>query len=207
MNQVLGMALALYAVGFGLGFYLAFNRGWPILAIGLTGAVVGLVYTARPVALKYHALGEVAVFIVWGPLAISGSYYVQARAFSGSILVVSIPIGVLVALVLLANNLRDAASDRDRSIHTLPVVLGPGAGRVIYVALVTLAFASVILMSFFGPLSPWSLLVVVALPMAVSLCRMIYGKIPSDADARTAGLVAVFGALMIISLVINRLLR
>lgn len=206
LRQVLGVSLLLYAVGMGVGIFLAATRGWAILAIGLTGAAVSLAYTARPVALKYHALGEIAVFLVWGPLAVSGAYYVQAQEFSLPLLLVSIPFGALVALVLLANNIRDTAYDEGQRIHTVPVVVGQRAGKIIYVALVALAFVSVILMSFFGPLSPWSLLVLLALPIAVPLCRMMYSDIPLDADARTAKLDTVFGVLLIVSLLINRLL-
>jgi 1,4-dihydroxy-2-naphthoate octaprenyltransferase len=206
MRQALIVAVMLYGIGLGLGVVLGSICGWPVLAMGVAGAAVSLCYTAPPLALKYHALGELAVLTVWGPLAVSAGHYVQAEKFSPSLLLVSMPVGILVALVLLANNLRDVKHDDARGIRTVPVVLGRRRAKRLYLALVALSFVSVMLMSVFGPLSPWSLLTMLAVPVAVPLCRMIDRDIPPDADARTARLDIVFGVLLVISVLIDRLL-
>jgi len=205
LRSVLAVSLILCAIGCGLGLYLAITQGWPILAIGVIGALVSFCYTAKPVALKYRALGEFAVFLVWGPLAVLGSYYVQTQAFSLPLFFVSIPFGILVALVLLANNIRDTAYDNQQGIVTLPVAFGQPAGRLLYVSLVALAFLAVIVMSLTGILSLWSLLVLLALVIAVPLCRMVYQNIPADADAQTARLDVAFGVLLIASLIMDRI--
>lgn len=206
LNHVLVLALALYTVGIGLGIMLVALRGWPILAIGLVGAVVSAAYTAPPVVLKYRALGEIAVFLMWGPLAMLGAYYVQAQEFSLPLFFVSVPFGILVGLVLLANNIRDARYDALRGIRTIPVVFGDAAGRGVFVGLVAAAFAATLAMSLLGPLSPWSLIVLLSLPIAVTLCKMVFTQCPDDADARTAKLDTVFGLLLIVSLILQRFL-
>ncbi len=205
LTQTLVTALVLYAVGCGIGLWLATTRGWALLVIGLIGATISVLYTATRFAIKYHALGEVAVFLVWGPLAVLGSYYVQARSFSWDLLLVSIPFGILVGLVLLANNIRDISYDRRQGISTLPVRLGLVSGRLVFVALVALAFASMAVMAVFGPLGLWSLIVLISLPLGLKLCKMIYGGVPADADAQTAKLDTVFGVLLIASLLLERM--
>ncbi|MFP4477782.1 MAG: 1,4-dihydroxy-2-naphthoate octaprenyltransferase [Desulfatibacillaceae bacterium] len=206
LNQVLGLAGVLYVAGIGIGVFLVATRGWPILAIGLAGVVVSVGYTAGPFPLKYRALGEVAVFLMWGPLAMAGAYYVQAQTLSLTVLLVSVPFGALVSLVLLANNIRDVGFDRRRNIMTIPVLLGEGRARLLYAGLIWLAFFSVGVMAIVGPLSPWSLLVMLAIPLAAPLMRMVSEKIPDDADARTAKLDTAFGVLLLVSLVLDKLL-
>jgi 1,4-dihydroxy-2-naphthoate octaprenyltransferase len=108
--------------------------------------------------------------------------------------------------VLLANNIRDTAHDRRQGIRTLPVVLGEARGRLLFAGLIWLAFFSMTLMSILGPLSPWSLLVLLAVPLAMPLTAMVKGDCPDDADARTAKLDTAFGVLLLVSLVLDKTL-
>ena len=91
-------AFGLYALSALIGIYLAATRGWELLWIGLIGAFASLTYTAPPLKYKYSALGEISVFLMWGPLMVAGSYFVQRQAFSMDALWISLPFGVLVAL-------------------------------------------------------------------------------------------------------------
>lgn len=204
LKHVLRLALSLYGVGAIAGMALMIMRGWPLLIIALAGLAISVLYTAKPVALKYRALGEVAVFLAWGPLMVSGAYYVQVQQFSVPLLLVSTPFGILVALVLLANNIRDIRYDAEQHIVTLPVFLGLHAAQTLYVTLVGCAFLAILLMSVAGPLRLGALLVFLSLPLAVPLCRMMYQDIPNDADARTAKLDTAFGILLILSILISR---
>jgi 1,4-dihydroxy-2-naphthoate octaprenyltransferase len=152
---------------------------------------------------KYRALGEISVFLMWGPLMVAGAYFVQHQSISASAVLVSLPFGVLVALVLLANNIRDVRYDRSKGIFTLPIVLGQRRGLTLYLALVVAAYAAVVGMALFGPLSPWSLIVLLSTPIAVKLLRQMAADIPLDADAQTAKLDTAFGLLLVISLVME----
>jgi 1,4-dihydroxy-2-naphthoate octaprenyltransferase len=140
---------------------------------------------------------------MWGPLMVAGSYFVQRQAFSMDALWISLPFGILVALVLLANNIRDIAHDRSKGILTLAIVIGQRNGLLLYGILVALAYLGVIMMSLFGPLYLWSLIVLFSIPLALRLLRQMIKKIPADADARTAKLDTVFGVLLVISLVLE----
>ncbi len=204
LEKAFAVSAALYVVAAAGGLYLTYLRGLPVLIIGLMGAVISLGYTKKPLAFKYRALGELSVFLVWGPLAVQGAYYVETLSFSLPLLLVSVPVGMLVSLVLLANNIRDENYDRKQNILTIPVLLGGKRARVLFVAMIAFCFALLLLMSIVGPLSLWSLLVLLAVPPAVSVARMIYVKTPDDADARAAKLDTVLGVLLIVSLLLER---
>lgn len=196
-------AYVLYGIASIMGIYLAATRGWTILVIGLIGVFAGLSYTAPPLKYKYSALGELSVFLMWGPLMVEGAYFVQRQTLSQVALWVSLPFGVLVALVLLANNIRDIRYDQERGIKTIAIVLGKRRGLWLYIALVAMAYLAVLGMALFGPLGLWSLVVLISLPLAYRLFRIMKRAIPDDADARTAQLNTVFGFLLLVSLILG----
>ncbi len=205
-GDVLTEAIIFFVIAASSGIYLAVTLGWPVLWISLAAAFALLFYTAPPFKYKYKALGEFAVFLMWGPLMVEGSYFVQARDFSLDALLISVPLGILVALVLLANNIRDTRDDDRMGIKTVPILTGTANGIWIYVLLVLTAYTSVILMSLLGPLTPWSLIVLISVPLFVKLLRQIIQSPPLDADARTAQLNTAFGVLLLISIIIGNLL-
>jgi len=204
-EQVRNAALILYGISTFIGLYLAATRGWTLLWIGLVGTLASFTYTAPPLKYKYSALGELSVFFMWGPLMVVGAYFVQRQTFSIDVIWISLPFGVLVALVLLANNIRDITNDRQKGILTLPIILGHRNGLRFYVALVVLAYLAVVWMAIWGPLKPWSLIVLLSLPLALRLLREMLRRMPADADARTAQLDTAFGILLVLSLVLEGL--
>lgn len=205
-GQVRIAAFSLYGLSALIGLFLAATCGWALLWVGLLGAFASLTYTAPPLKYKYSALGEISVFLVWGPLMVAGSYFVQRQMFSVNAFWISLPFGLLVALVLLANNIRDITHDHDKGILTLAIVLGRRNSLLLYATLVLLSYLAIVLMSFFGPLYRWSLIVLLSLPLALRLLRQMIKQVPTDADARTAQLDTAFGALLVISLVLEGML-
>jgi 1,4-dihydroxy-2-naphthoate octaprenyltransferase len=202
-GQVRFTAYALYLIAAIIGVFLAATRGIAVLWLGIVGTAAGITYTAPPLNYKYKALGEFSVFLMWGPLMVSGAYYVQAQTISSDALLVSIPFGVLVALVLLANNIRDIAYDHEKGIMTLPIMLGRRRGITLYLGLIVAAYLAVAVMAVFGPLEPWSLMVLLSTPLAVKLLRQMATDVPLDADAQTAKLDTAFGVLLVVSLVVG----
>jgi len=205
LTEVMIEAIFLFALAAAIGIFLAVTRGWTILILAVIGAFAGIFYTAPPFRYKYMALGEISVFLMWGPLMVEGAYFVQRQTLSLDALWASLPFGVLVALVLFANNLRDTADDRDKGIRTLSTITGRHKGIWVYVGLVVFAYLSVVVMAFTGPLNYWSLLALLSLPLFFRLLRQMIQNPPLDADARTAKLNTAFGILLLISLLIGRL--
>lgn len=201
----LAVVLVFYGLAGLIGLYLAATRGAAVLVLGLLGVLGAWTYTGPPLRYKFKGLGEFGVFLLWGPLMVLGSYYVQRQFFSPSALLVSVPFGALVALVLLANNIRDIETDDRSRIKTLPVLIGQKNGLKLFVGLIGLAYLAVSIMALVGPLPIWSLIVLLSLPAALPLVRAIKVNIPDDMDARTAKLDTSFGVLLVVSLVLGSL--
>jgi len=205
-RQVFMASIFFYLIAIAIGLYLVMLRGMPLLIIGLIGVFASFFYTASPIKYKYYALGELSVFLMWGPLIVSGAYYVQTQQISWQAVFISIPFGILVALVLLANNLRDIQYDGQVGIKTLGTLLGEKKTLILYYALAASAYAAVILLVAFKQLSPWGLLVFLSGPLAWQLARAMRREIPRDADAKTARLDTLFGLLLILALILEKVL-
>ncbi len=203
LTAVRNAAWILYGLAALIGIALAAARGLPVLWLGLAGTAAGIAYTAPPFHYKYRALGEFSVFLMWGPLMVSGAYYVQGQRFSLEALLVSLPFGLLVALVLLANNLRDLDYDRRKGIRTLPILIGARRGIALFLALIVGAYAAVAAMALLGPLPRLSLAVLLSAPFGFRLLRRMVHDVPLDADAQTARLDTVFGLLLVASMLVG----
>ncbi|NWF57233.1 MAG: prenyltransferase [Syntrophaceae bacterium] len=203
-RQLLVEGMVLNAVTIAIGMTLAFQRSFLVFWIGFLGFLASVFYTAGPVKYKYRALGELFVFLMWGPLMFEGAYAVQRQALSLKALYLSVPFGILVALVLLANNIRDIDYDSRQKIKTIGILLGGRKSFQVYAALILCAYLYVLAMVLLGILSPWGLLVFLSLPKAIHLLKTFTRKIPEAADAITAQLDTVFGLLLIAALILNR---
>lgn len=205
-RQLLVEALILLAITLGIGFTISGMRSIIVLWIGLIGVATSVFYTGWPIKFKYSGWGEIFVFLMWGPLMFEGAYVVQRQVLSGKVFLVSVPFGVLVALVLLANNIRDIAYDSRQRIRTISILLGPRRSIMLYAALIVTAYAFTALIVAIGVLSPWALLVLISLPKAIKLLREFMKKVPEAADANTAQLNTIFGILLIIALILEKVL-
>ena len=160
--------LLIYAAVTGLiaglfGVYLAASNGWdPFiwLLIGL-GAFFVLFYTWP---LKYIALGEIAVLIVWGPLMIGGGYYVLAHQWDWNVVWASLPYVLGVTTVIFGKHIDKVEIDREKRIHTLPVILGEKASRYAVLAMMVLPYLLVIAMIITRYFTPLMLVVLLAVP-------------------------------------------
>ena len=206
-TQVLVVGYALFAIAALLGLYLAAKCGWMIFWIGLIGIIAGITYTAPPIKYKYFAIGELSVFLMWGPLMIIGAYYVQRQILNINALWVSLPFGVLVALVLLANNIRDINHDRKKHIKTIATILGHRSGLRLFLVLLVIAYAAIIVLTLSGVLTRWALIIFLTLPIAAKLFQQMIKVLPADADAQTAKLDNAFGILLVVSLIIEGVVR
>ncbi|MBS4023107.1 MAG: prenyltransferase [Dethiobacter sp.] len=207
-HRVIMLSVALYAFSALIATYLTVLRGWPVAAIALAGGIISVTYTAGPVSLKYRGLGEIFVFLIWGPILTVGSYFVQTGSWSGSItaLWTSLPLGIWVALVLLANNLKDLNYDaQTKIVFTTAIRLGREKGLKLFTLLLFSAYSLTVLAIVLGHLPALAIIVFFSLPMALRLLGSFRNArdLPADADPQTAQLSAVFGALLILSLLMG----
>lgn len=170
-RQVLIGAWVCLAAGAALGIGLASVGGWPVWIIGALGVLIAVLYTGGPAPLAYIGLGEIAVFVAMGPGIVAGAYAVQTQTVTPGVLLAATPIGLLVAAILHANNLRDLDSDRLAGKRTLATRLGRRGAQVEYAALMAGAFVAVLAAIALGELPLAALAVGVLLPSAYQLVR------------------------------------
>jgi 1,4-dihydroxy-2-naphthoate polyprenyltransferase len=192
------------AISFGLalvlGLYLATVGGWPIVVIGLAAVASGIAYTGGPWPLGYHGLGDLFVFVFFGVVAVTGTFYLQAGGMTAAALSASIPVAMLVTAILVVNNLRDIETDRKAGKRTLAVRLGRDATRVQYTILVLGAYPVAAALWLSGASSAWAMLPWLTIPLGVKLVREVWrgegGPALNIALRQTAGLHLLFGILL-----------
>ena len=154
------------------GIYLIIIAGWVILAIGAASILAGVLYTGGPRPYGYEGLGDVFVFLFFGLVAVTGSYYAQVERLEWEAFALAVPVGLLAAAILDVNNIRDAPTDARVGKRTIAVRLGRKRARDIYAAEVYLAFlVPLIVFLASDNVGPWVLLTWLALPLAVPLVR------------------------------------
>jgi 1,4-dihydroxy-2-naphthoate octaprenyltransferase len=212
-REVLHEAIVLYSVAGLIGAYLvlAIPGGAFLLALILMGGALGVFYTVGPVALKYRALGDVAVFISFGSAMTLGSYYVQAHHFSWDPVLYALPIAFLVDAVLHSNNLRDVQNDRVIRIKTVPLLIGERNAKLMYYGLVFGAYVSIPILVAFAGLPEISLITLLSVPIALKGIKMVRDKnsMPNHQfafiDAATAQLHLAFGSLLVLAFLVQTL--
>jgi 1,4-dihydroxy-2-naphthoate octaprenyltransferase len=118
-------------------------RGLVVLAFGVAGVVLNVAYTAPPLRLKKRGLGELDVFLVWGPLMIAGTYYAGTGTLPWQVWVASVPYGLLCTAVLMGKHIDKLPWDEAAGVRTLPVVLGEQRARRLTEALMIAFYLAV----------------------------------------------------------------
>jgi 1,4-dihydroxy-2-naphthoate octaprenyltransferase len=191
-------------VAFGIavlaGAYLIAVAGWELLLVGAASILAGVLYTGGPRPYGYEGLGEVFVFLFFGVVAVTGSYFVQTEELRWEAFALSVPVGLLATAILVVNNIRDADTDRRAGKRTLAVRLGRDRARVLFTACVYGAFAVPPLVWLLSDLSAGLLLTLLALVLVPPLVRTVRtrtdGPALNRALADTGRLLAVFSLLL-----------
>lgn len=182
------------------GIYLAVIAGWPVLVIGAASLAAALTYTGGPRPYGYLGLGEIAVFLFFGLAATVGSRFVHDATAPAAAWLLAIPLGLTVTAILVANNVRDAGTDRLAGKRTLAVTLGHRGGRFLYAGLMGGAFAALAVEAALGAVPRLCLLGLLAAPLALPVVIAIFRETEGPALIRalraTARLHAFFGALV-----------
>jgi 1,4-dihydroxy-2-naphthoate octaprenyltransferase len=192
-------------VSFGLavlcGIYLIVIAGWVILAIGAASILAGVLYTGGPRPYGYEGLGDLFVFLFFGLVAVTGSYYAQVEHLEWEAFALAVPVGLIAAAILDVNNIRDAPTDARVGKRTLAVRLGRSRARDLYAFEIYVAFlVPLVVWLASDDLDVWLLLSWLALPLAVPLVRLVRqhddGPTLNAALARTGMLQLAFCVLL-----------
>jgi 1,4-dihydroxy-2-naphthoate polyprenyltransferase len=162
---------------------LAVYRGWPVVAFALGGFLLSVAYTAPPLRLKKHGLGEPDVFLVWGPLMVCGTFYAAVGQLPWQIWLASVPYGLLCTAVLMGKHIDKAPYDAPLGIHTLPVILGERRARIATLGLMA-GFYAVVGACVAVRALPWpAVFVVGAIPVLVKVWKAFRAPRPDEPPA------------------------
>ena len=210
-KKILYASLVTFILGSVIGLYLNYLSGKNvILILGVIGVFLGFFYTAKPFRIGYGSFGELAVGVGFGPLMVMGSYYIQAQALPFRIFLISIPIGILIALVLFINEFPDYTADKAVGKMTLVVILGKKRSVVLYHSLLTVIYLAIISLVMFKFLPFICLIALFSLPLAFRAFVVsknnfdkVYELLP--ANISTIGLHCLIGILLCMSLILDKI--
>lgn len=203
-HQVMLGMLASFLLAAVVGLYLTVVAGWIIVGVGLASILAAVTYTGGPWPFGYRGLGELFVFVFFGLVAVTGTYYVQAGEVTGSVIAAAVPVGLTVTAILVVNNVRDIDTDRAAHKHTLAVYLGRRLARYQYLLIMAGAYIAAAALFLLGSFSGWTLLSWLSIPAAISPVVAVLTRIegpPLNAALRaTARLHFIFAILLAIGL-------
>jgi 1,4-dihydroxy-2-naphthoate octaprenyltransferase len=199
-RQVLLATYVSFGVAVACGAYLVAVAGPELLAVGAASILAGVLYTGGPRPYGYEGLGEVFVFLFFGLVAVTGSYFVQVQALPWQAFVCAVPVGLLASAILVVNNVRDLETDRRAGKRTLAVRLGRERTRALYAAMLAIAFLTAPLPWMLGSMSAWLLLCWLVAPLAARVLATVRtrsdGPALNSALARTGALQLLFCLLL-----------
>jgi 1,4-dihydroxy-2-naphthoate octaprenyltransferase len=198
-GQVLVATYVTFGLACACGIYLIAVAGWELLAVGAASILAGVLYTGGPRPYGYEGLGELFVFLFFGIVAVTGSYFVQVQQLPWQAFACAVPVGLLASAILVVNNVRDLETDRRAGKRTLAVRLGRERTRVLYAAMLGGAFLCAPLPWLLGSMEAWLLLPWLTIPLALKLIGVVRtrtdGPALNGALARTGLLQLLFCVL------------
>lgn len=198
---MLTVSLVSFALGAVVAIPLILKAGWPLVVVGVVGALSGFFYTAPPLRLcARKGLGELLVGLNFGPLMVAGSTLVQTGTLEPLAFLAGVPVGLLTTAILWINQFPDVEGDKATGKNNLVVVMGRARARYGYVVLVGGAFAFIAVMAILGALPLLSLIALPAMYLAVkavqTMFRHTYDRLLKPANAGTINVHLITGLLL-----------
>lgn len=207
-EEYLRFSIILFVAGVVVGIVITLLSGPGLLIVGGVGVLLTMLYSY----LKYHALGDLDIFIIFGVLTVLGTTYAITGAYVPEALLLSLPIGLITVSVLHANNTYDTESDRSAGIKTFAMLIGLEASSRLYRCYMLIPFACILVSVVAGWMHPLALLSLLAVVPAwknfhqASLYKRDGLEAMKGLDQASAKLQLVFSGLLSIGLFIAGLL-
>ena len=206
--EYLTFSIVLFIAGVTVGAVIAILSGPVLWIIGGVGVLLTALYSF----LKYHALGDLDIFIIFGILPVLGTAYAVTGQIHWDALVLSLPVGIITVSVLHANNTFDTDTDRAAGIKTFAMLIGGKASSILYAVYMIVPFVCVIAAVATGMIHPLALLcLVAAIPAWKNLKQALsFGKVGIDAmkglDQASAKMQMAFSVPLSLGLFLSVLL-
>jgi len=217
-TQLVGAIILVNVVDLIIASYLALMVGWQIFLFAILGLFISVFYIAKPVNLKRRGLGELGVFLIWGPLMIGGVYFAVSGRMPAWVLAASVPYGITVTTVLIGKHIDKLETDAENGVRTLPVLLGEEQALFLNKMLFASFPVIVLLLVLTGTLDVWVLLTFLALPKLVRETWPRYSAAKPDAPPDNFPVWPLWftpwafrynrmaGGLFVLGLILNRII-
>lgn len=170
-GQAMWVIVGLYLVALAIGIFFALEVGIGSLGIAAVGALISIIYSARPFRLAYRGLGELAMLIGYGPVITGWAYYIHAGGLSGDILLVGLIPGLCMWTMILINEIPDYSEDRAAGKKNLTYRLGPSGAKNLFIFSLAGIYLYTVWLLMIGVLPTVAALVFAGLPLAFAAAR------------------------------------
>lgn len=164
--------IGVFALSFVVGLTLLQFGGWPLLVVGVLSIACGIAYTGGPYPLAYHGWGDVFVFIFFGLVAVTATYFVQAGGIGPAAWLLGTGIGALATNILVVNNYRDIETDRRAGKLTTAVRFGPTFAQLQFAAGHAVMVTTIVALGGLGVLTGWKTLVLAVAGIGVGVRQL-----------------------------------
>jgi len=166
-GQAIKSIFLLYFFALICAIYLAVQIGFEVMWIAVIGALISIFYSAKPFRFAYHGLGEVMMFLGYGPVLTAWGYFIHTSTISIDILLIGAIPGFLMWTMILINEIPDYNEDRAANKRNIAYRLGPGRTKNLYIASLTVLYVYIAVLILSGVLPVWCALASLSIPLAV----------------------------------------
>lgn len=175
-KTVLNLAFVFFFAATLIGIYICFMTSWWIAAIGVICMLAGYFYTGGSIPIAYTPFGEIVAGFFMGNVIVLIAFYIQTQTITSKAFFISIPISILVAAILTANNIRDLDGDKENGRKTLAILLGRKKSIIFLACMFIVSYLIIFILIVANFISFWSLLVLISIPKAFSAVKLFIGK-------------------------------
>ena len=173
-SQLLGAVMAFLLVAASMGAVVIAIRGWEILWWVAAGLIIGVSYSGGPLKLGFRGLGELVIFLMFGPLLVTGVYYAITGAMDWKMGCLSIAIGLLVTNIVYSHSVLDSVPDAKMGKKTMAHLMGSAKGQIAFSAFLnTVPYLIVVAGVVMGQMHPAYLAVLLVLPVSLWLVKSL----------------------------------
>lgn len=208
-KTVLNLAFLLYGISVLIGIYICIETSWLLALVGIVSMMIGYFYTGGPYPIAYTPFGELVSGVVMGMLLILIAFYIQTGTVTGQAILLSIPSMLLVAAIMMANNIRDLESDKEGGRQTLAILVGRTNAIKILALFFIISYIWITALVIIGSLTPWALLIFLSIKKPATAITIFKNNVQPlkvmPAMKETAVTNTVFGLLLGIGILFDYL--
>ena len=197
--QVKWFYIAAFSLAGLIGAFLTARAGWPILVIGIVSIILGVVYSAGKKSLASLGLGDLFVFVFFGPVACAGTYYVQSFEWDWAVIVAGLAPGLFSTAIIVINNLRDINTDEKAGRQTMAIRFGAAFSRMEYLFCIIAGSLIPVVVYLITGQNPWgilaSLVAFAFIPTVHEVFTSSEGQVLNAALSRTGKFLALYSII------------